>query len=312
MSIVILNFNGLLYLQRIIPALIALDFNDYEIVVLENGSTDGSTMYLKSFKQIHIINQTTNLGYSRGKNSAIENAAGDYILLLDNDILIEDKDILQKLLVDYRENELLTITLLNEGETRTKYYGSYPSFYGLRENKPIDIKRILQYKGDIRPFGANGGALFFKKNLWHLLGGYDENQPFNLDDFDLGPRAWLRGFTLRIFNKTYFLHIGSRNREDPKVYLWQYRFYFSGISRMMVKNYRWVNIVIRYPFFVGFILIKTAKRALQYKSLGPFTTLLFSIRLFIINLPSTLKARRQIQKSRRVRNDIFLKIRPVF
>ena len=90
-SVVMLNYNGLKYLKETIPPILELDYPNYEFIIVDNGSTDGSIEFINEFEKIRLIENGENLGYSNGKNIGVWEAKGEYILSLDNDILILNK-----------------------------------------------------------------------------------------------------------------------------------------------------------------------------------------------------------------------------
>jgi len=207
-TIAILNYNGLRYLKKTIPILLFLNYSNYKIVIVDNNSTDGSVDFIKSLsnEKIVLVENDYNFGYSKGKNICVANSMGEYILLLDNDIFIPEHNILNDLLKKYSllENPaFLSIVLLDNGSIVSKYYGIYYSFCGVNVHKKtkkiIDIISSKNTK-NILTGSFNGGAVFFKKNIWNELGGYDELQPFMLDDFDIGIRAYIFGYNNYLFN----------------------------------------------------------------------------------------------------------------
>jgi len=104
-SIVVLNFNGLNYLKKTIKPLLSLNYPNYEIVLVDNGSTDESINFIKKFKKIKIIENKKNLGFSMGKNLGIKNTRGKYIFSIDNDIVINiNKNDIEKLIKFYSDD----------------------------------------------------------------------------------------------------------------------------------------------------------------------------------------------------------------
>ena len=288
-SIVVLNYNGLSYLKRTIPSLINLDYSNYEILVVDNNSNDGSQEWLRNFNQIRIVSNPENYGYSKGKNIGIQEAKGEYILLLDNDILLNDLRILDKLVEYYitkNNNCLLSILLVNENEKETKYYGGFFGFYGINERTKISLETLLNYHSDIPISCPHGASLFIKREIWDSLHGYDESQPFNMDDVDIGPRAWLRGSPVYLFNQSYCTHLGSH-----------------------FKNYKLINLLRVYPLFIVYSIFKTIKQTITRKKICVVKSSLLSVAFFLRNLSDTLHQRKIIQDSRTIKNDIFLAIK---
>ena len=89
-SIIILNLNGLSHLKRLFKDFDKkTNYSNYEIIVVDNGSSDESVKYLKDLKEelpIRIIENSENVSFSKGNNGAAEIANGEYLLLLNNDI----------------------------------------------------------------------------------------------------------------------------------------------------------------------------------------------------------------------------------
>ena len=98
-TIVILTWNGLPYTKRCLESLHAeTDFQGYEVIVVDNGSTDGSVEYLKSIPWIRLIPNSDNKGFAKANNQAIElcDNSSD-VVLLNNDTEIIQRDWLAQL-----------------------------------------------------------------------------------------------------------------------------------------------------------------------------------------------------------------------
>lgn len=310
-SIVVLNYNGLHFLEKTIPLILQLSYSNYEIIVIDNNSSDGSIEYLEKYKRIQLVKNKENFGYSTGKNIGVENAQGTYVLLLDNDIVINNYDIIEVILESKPGDKILSLLMENEGETSTQFYGGY---LGRRDinigNKNLPTDCIVKYTGDILCSFPFGGAMFFKKSVWDKVGGFDESQPFNMDDGDIGPRAWIYGFSCVLFNKIKLTHIGISTRTDLQNWLWRYKYFFSGQSTIMFKNYKINNLLSRYPIFFILSLMKTVKQTVVKKNFDVMKSYIWSILFFIKNLPDILKKRKEIQQKRVSERDVFLTFRP--
>lgn len=316
-SIVILNYNGLKYLTKTIPPILELEYPNYEIVVVDNDSNDNSVNYLdkiqkKTKLKFRIIKNQKNYGYSIGKNIGVRKSKGKYILMLDCDILVLDKEILNKLLRNYlslTRCAILGICILDRDEITTKNYGRYYDFAGSKEIiDKININKIIRIKRPFRVGFASGGAIFLNKDIWFELGEYDESQPFYIDDHDIGARAYNFGYNNYLVNNLYVIHL-EENRQKLDIWLWKYRYYFSGKCRGILKNYILRNLLIYLPSFILVSILKSAKQSVKK---GPLVWkyYFYSVGLFLKKLPETLKKRKEIQAKRKVKMDLFLKINP--
>ncbi|NQV00084.1 MAG: glycosyltransferase family 2 protein [Parcubacteria group bacterium] len=314
-SIVVLNYNGLKYLKQTIPPLLSINYQNYEVVIVDNFSTDTSLKYLESIKsnKLKIIRNKENSGYCKGKNLGISKAQGKYILLLDEDTKIDDDDILlnlYNLCKKLPEIGFLSLLLKEADDTdNTKIYGGFISLFSVFNNKALEIKKLMSLRYH-EASTTDGQAFFFKKDIFTKLGGYDISQPYYIDAGDLGSRAAIFGYKTFVYDERIFTHLGKVRKVTKENWLWKYGFNFSGLSRLMFKNYRLQNLLIAYPYFLIFCLLKMLVNLLRYKDSRVITKFLFSVKLFFKNLGSTLQERRKIQLKRTEKKDLFLKIKP--
>lgn len=314
-SIVMLNFNGLKYLEKTIPPILELDYPNFEFIIVDNGSTDGSIEFIKSFTAIKLIENGKNLGYSKGKNIGVQNANGDYVLMIDNDIVIQDRNIISRLVTIYNSNNkigLIQVPLLDIGHDKTKYYGIFYTVYGQNlHQKSIDIKNILGAPDSLISVGSPcGGCMFFRKSLWDKIGGFDESQKFNIDDIDIGPRFYMMGYKNYLYTRSYFTHLGVKNNQTGKEYSSRFSSMFSGQMRSFFKNLTTKNLILIAINFYIFQLIKSIRYSFKKKTPLVYFGFFYSNYIFLKNLPDTLQQRRIIQSSRTITNDLFLKIKP--
>jgi len=309
-SVVMLNYNGLEYLKKTIPSILELNYPNYEFIIVDNGSTDGSIDFIKSFENVRLVENGENVGYSKGKNIGFSETNGEYVLSLDNDLLLPDKDILGKILSMYGKDTGFIQVLFRDIDTEyTKYYGIYYSLYGANLHlKPIDVEKIQGYKKQILIGAATGGCFFVSKKNWDHIGGFDESQSFNLDDMDVGPRAWMYGFKNYLYTGSYAIHLGINKTQTADSYANRFRLFFSGHGRSMIKNYKLGNLIICFPSLFAFQLVKSVRYSLKKKSPKIFFAFLESVGLFLENLPGTLSQRNIVQSKRSIENDLFLKI----
>lgn len=312
-SIVILNYNGYKYLQQTIPAVLNLEYKNKEIIVVDNASTDDSIKYLSRFQNIKIIKNKENFGTSKGRNIGVKNSKGKYMLMIDNDIFIKNKDILEKLMnfiQRQKKESIITVPTKDINKDKIKNYGNFTSLLKIGKQKKYVSTEKLAQKKHFQVVNGGSGLLFFKKNIWQKLGGFDESQPFNLDDYDLGIRTWIYGFQWISYSKIYVDHLGIQERKDNKKWAWKYKYMYSGSMRVILKNFLVKNILLTLPGLHIFYILKTFKQCIYRKSLLPLFAFLYSIGFFIKNLPDTIKQRKIIQSKRIIKDDIFLYIKP--
>ena len=104
-SVVILSHNKLEYTRRCLTSLLQTDYSDWELVVIDNGSTDGSPEWLEEFRleagevgvEVKLIFNDGNIGCSTSRNQGIDAAAGEFIVFNDNDVALRSRNWLKKM-----------------------------------------------------------------------------------------------------------------------------------------------------------------------------------------------------------------------
>lgn len=185
-SILIPSFNGLALLKKHLPAVAKLSSKADSIVVVDDGSTDGTAEFLKNeYPNIKVIHHRPNLGFTKSVNIGVESLESDYIVLLNNDVepIAGYLDKIFNLFTD----EVFAVNLNESGS-------SWPL---------VSWQGKLQYRraGDkSRPYytaWASGGSAVFRRSIWDKLGGFDEiYSPGYWEDIDLGWRAWAAGYKI--------------------------------------------------------------------------------------------------------------------
>ena len=310
-SIIMLNFNGKEYLKRSIPAVQNLNYQDHEFIIVDNGSDDGSIEFIEKQNSIRLIKSPRYREKNFACNYAIEQAYGDFILLLDNDIVLVDPDIIQKLITMYTNYDkpgVIGLAVHDENINLSSRYGSYFGYYFIKEVKKYSTEQIKKFHGMVVP--ATGGQIFIRKSLWLEIGGYDSHLKFGGDDNDLGIRLSLLGYKNYLYSKSNQVHIGINERLDNLNYKRKFKLIFYAHLYTIVKNYRFFNMIISLNIYFCFTVLKAIKQALLRKHFGPISGFFRGFALFLKNLPHAIEKRKCIQKNRTVNHDIFLKIKP--
>jgi len=318
-SVIMLNYNGLKYIKRTIPQILKLDYPNYEFIIVDNGSADGSIEFIKEMQiksekvKIRLIENGENLGYSKGKNIGVKHAKGEYVLLLDNDVLIKNIKTLEELIkcyASYKKIAFLYVPLFDLKKNKSTLYGVFYSIYGTLENKPLVSKASLSIPTKPYFIGSPTGAdIFFKKSNWKKIGEFDDSQPFNIDDVDIGARSWILGYENYSLRNSYFYHLGI-DYDDNKKYVFRTKYYFSGNLRAILKNYNTCSLIKILPLFILYHLCKSIFYSIKRKDPRIFFAFFSSVTLFLKNLQDTLKQRKIIQSKRVIKEDIFLRIKP--
>ena len=311
---VIVNYNGKEYLKDAIPTVCSIDYPGCEVIVVDNGSTDGSVEWLKKNKNITLL-QSPKIGEKNyACNMGVQHASGEYILLLDNDLMITDRNILAKLVKEYEslpDCGSISLAYVNRNSQITQGYGCYTSYYYSWEKPNIDLTELKCMHQSVVG-SPNGAGLFIKKETWNKQGGYDDHLAFGGDDDDLGIRLWMNGYRNYLFSETVQVHIGLAERTDTFKYSNKFQKKVYAHLFTIVKDFRFVNMVITMVGYLLFSFSKSIKQSIARRSYKPFTSTLHGYIDFVRNIPVAIKKRKRIQSERKIKRDVFLDIRPSF
>lgn len=212
-SVILLNYNGHKLLEISVPSLINQSYKNFEIILVDNDSTDGSLEYIISnFSQIKIVKSPYN-SFSAGNNTGIKKANGDYIFFLNNDVEL-GKYCLEELVKAVKQSPK------NVGMWATKilnYYNRgiidntgmliYPDGMS-RGRGRLEIDKG-QYDHTEEVCFPSGCAGLYKKEMLDEIGLFDEDFRFFVEDSDLGFRARLGGWKCIYVPKAKLYHMYS-------------------------------------------------------------------------------------------------------
>lgn len=209
-SIIIPTYNQRKYLMECISSIRKYTRIPYELIVIDNGSTDGTVEKLRAkFDGIRIRRNTENLGFAKAVNQGLMMARGTTLLLLNNDTVVT-KNWLENLLACLRSNPDLGLVgpVSNRigGEQRIKT--SYRSIQQMKVfARSINRRSPERWKRAERVMGF---CLLFTREMFCKLGYFDEGFNIgNCEDTDYGMRARLLGSELVIAGDTFVHHYGS-------------------------------------------------------------------------------------------------------
>jgi O-antigen biosynthesis protein len=223
-SVVIPNWNGPGLLEKYLPSVVeALAGNpENEIVVVDNGSADGSAEYVRAaFPQVKLVALAENLGFGGGSNAGFRAARNRIVILLNSDMRV-DPGFLAPLLEGFRDPLVFAVScqiFFGDPSRVREETGLTQGWWqdgGLRVRHRIDPE-----VDDLFPcFYGGGGSCAFDRAKFLELGGFDPLlAPFYLEDNDLGYLAWKRGWKVLYQPRSVVWHehrgtIGRRFRED--------------------------------------------------------------------------------------------------
>lgn len=312
-TIVIANYNGELYLRTCLTSLLKSSFTGaYEILVIDNNSTDNSLEIVREFQKrdskIKILKNKTNKGVPFSKNKAIRNAKGEILVFLDNDTKV-DKNWLKEVIQIFSSDQTI-------GALQCKIF----DFHKTNIIQEVGMK-LYPYTGFGTPLGrgekdhrqydepleiiALGAAVAVRKEVAEKVSGFDLKLMHTTDDLDFSWRIWIAGYRVVLAPNSWVYHYTKVHKSNYKMY-----FHLCKNSlRMIIKNYEVRNVIKFLPLSLAFNAIGGVYVLFTRGSLSAILGVLLGMIWNLFNLSDTLKERSKIQKFRRVRDkDISEKI----
>jgi GT2 family glycosyltransferase len=268
-SVVIVNWNGRRWLEQCLPTLEAQTFRDFEILVVDNGSTDGSPAWLaEQWPGVRLLAQADNLGFAAGNNAGIRAGRGRYIATLNNDTRA-GPDWLAALVQAAEEPGVGMVAsriVQWQQPDRLDSAGIEVDWAGIAWNRgwgePVDTAAASAYV-----FGPSAGAALYRRDLLTGIGLFDESFFAFYEDVDLAWRAQQAGW-------------GCRYAPDALVYHWHsatagkvpgQKLYLLARNRLwcVLKNYPLPGLLLALPVIGLTDVLSTAYQTIRNRSGAP-------------------------------------------
>ena len=297
-SVIVLNHNGKKHLKLCLDSLKKQTYLKYEVIVVDNASRDGSVNFIKrNHSWVRLIKSKTNLGYAGGNNLGIENARGEYIVILNNDTVV-DKDWLKELVRVAKGSKKIGIV---GGKV---YYFDYPNkiqsiggrlhewnsfiLLGSRIGKNQEDRGQYEKVGEMDY--ALGCAFLVKKDVLNRIGLFDEKYFIYNEEIELAYRAKKAGYKIVYAPNAKIWHHGSvvvKRETYKKVYLTQ-----RNKIRFILKNFD-LHLIIWNVFSQGFhFALKIGLSLIKGNSINTVKGIFDAIKWNLVNLKDTVRARK--------------------
>lgn len=308
-SIIITNWNGKDHLINCLRSLGKITYKHIEIIVVDNGSTDGSGKFVKKkFPGVRVIENSKDFGFAKGNNIGVRYAKGTHVLLLNNDTLVDP--IFLGPLVERMESDssiaIVQPKIIFASNKKLQSGCSYLTatgflYYTGFSKDPEDNK----YNSATRMYAANGSCMLVRKAVIDSIGLFDESYFSYFEETDFCHRAWLAGWSVWYEPRGVIYHFGGidNSREKPlKIQFHMYRnrinSYCKNLSIQMLLQILPVHLFVCLLYAVFAIL-----HGQMHAPHGMFKAFVWNIK----KISETLTHRRHIQTSvRKVQDaDIF-------
>lgn len=299
-SVIVVNFNGRHHLQRCIPAVLERTSVPIELIVVDNGSQDGSVAWLReSFQQVSVVALSRNLGFGEANRRGVERARGRFVALLNNDTVVDPGWLAPLVETLEREPDVAavcsTLVLMAQPELLNARGGGMTWLgYGFDRDflLPAEPATVLQSVADTEEvLFPTAAAMLLRRDEFLSVGGFDPAFFMYHEDVDFGWRLWLLGRRVLVHSRSIVRHAFGGTTAQAKGMAWRERLGMRHNLRSLLKHYE-LRPLLRAA--VGIARIWRRNRA--YGQMG------HALSWNLLHLPSTLRARRWVQTRKRVHN----------
>lgn len=247
--IVLVNYNGLHLLKKHLQSVLSTKYPNFDVLVVDNGSTDGSVEFLKNeYPNVLLVESEENLGFGRANNLGVfQYPEYDAYVFLNNDMSVESNWLNELVKVVNREEGVGAVgskilyskkrdgkyIVNSAGMELDNHYMAYDRHDGKIDTKELNVVEKVE--------ALTGGALLVTKEAWDVIGGFNSNMFMYYEDIDLSLRLKDFGYDLYYcgFSTVYHDHMGSSKKMG------------STKRNLMNMRNRYISIVSRMGYLIG-------------------------------------------------------------
>jgi GT2 family glycosyltransferase len=256
-AIVILNYNGRGLLEKFLPSVLLSTYSNLEVIVADNASTDDSVAFLKNqYPAIRVIGLDKNYGFASGYTEALKQVQGDYYVLLNSDVEVEEGWIepIIKLMDEDASIGVCQPKILSYANKNLFEYAGAAGGWLDCLGYPFARGRIFdwceedhgQYNQTQEVFWASGAAMFVRASLFFKVGGFDPYFFAHMEEIDFCWRVQLAGYKVYSCPKSVVYHVGGGTL--PKGNMRKVFLNFRNNLIMLAKNLPTAEAVWKIPF----------------------------------------------------------------
>ena len=261
-SIIIVNYNGKELLQKCLDSLLKVNYNNFEIILVDNNSTDGSIEFItKNYPSLIIIKLDSNKGFAEPNNVAAKISKGKYLLFLNNDTVVTPNFIFEMVKVMETDKKIaICQSLLLKPDGSVDSSGDFIDHLGVVYNSKTEIDEIREVSS------ARGASMLVRSDIFEKLDGFDQKFFVTFEDVDLCWRSWILGYRVLIIPTSIVYHEGGITIKKIKS---EIAFHgFKNQLAMKITNFEPILAMRNMMLFFGIYGIRELKIWLDYTISG--------------------------------------------
>ena len=261
-SIIIVNYNGKELLQKCLDSLLKVNYDNFEIILVDNNSTDGTVEFItKNYPSLIIIKLDSNKGFAEPNNVAAKISKGKYLLFLNNDTVVTPNFISEMVKVMETDKKIaICQSLLLKPDGSVDSSGDFIDHLGVVYNSKTEIDEIREVSS------ARGASMLVRSDIFEKLDGFDQKFFITFEDVDLCWRSWILGYRVLIIPTSIVYHEGGITIKKIKS---EIAFHgFKNQLAMKITNFEPILAIRNMMLFFGIYGIRELKIWLDYTISG--------------------------------------------
>ena len=315
-SIIIVNLNGGELIRNCLYSVFQTKYPKFEVIVVDNGSTDGSIELIQSVAEkrpisVKIIKNQRNLGFAEGNNIGIRNSNGEFIAFLNNDTVVDPNWLYHLIVVLEGDRKIAAVQslLFTSDGSKINSLGGTIDILGTAEDRVrlIDNATAKIVQGTEEVFSACAASMVVRKSVLKEVGEFDSKFFAYFEDVDLCWRIRLRGYKVVLDLNSIVYHIGQATSKKFFKRVFDFHLYKNQIA-MLIKNYHVKNLLKVLPRVLLLYIFRIMNGLIKNDAdlaIAPLRALHWNVK----ELRYLLQQRRFVQrKVRRVSDDYITKM----
>jgi len=307
-SVIVVNYNGKTFLNRCLGSLLKTEYSSFIVILVDNGSSDGSPDLANDEfghdPKLKIVKNAANLGFAEANNIGMRHAKGKYVVLLNNDTIVDKKWLSE--LTKVMENDISIAAaqsklLLMDRPMLYDCAGGFLDHSGGTYARGHFTRDTGQYEKTEEIFTCKGAAMILRRDALRKVGLFDSTYFFYYEETDLCWRIWLAGYKVVFVPTSVIYHKGGASvPKEPSQQIF-FQVYLLNRNRIMtlLKNYEIRNL---FAYLTPWLLLEARiimsaglrgyRRSNMLYSLASSKAILWNLR----NLRSIWKKRLYVQR----------------
>lgn len=256
-SIIIPNYNGNKYLKECLEAIYNTQTLAFELIIIDNASTDSDYEWLRQYKDIYFKRLDKNYGFSKAVNEGIKLAKGEYVLLLNNDTVVCEgflDELVKSIAQDHKIFSVCSKMIQYHHPEKIDDAGDEYNLLGWAY-KCGDGEPIGTYSKEREVFSSCAGAALYRKAILDKIGYFDEQFFAYMEDVDISYRARVNGYKNVYCPEAKVYHIGSAT-SGSKYNAFKVRLAARNNVYVPYKNMPLLQLIVNSPFLIMGHIVK--------------------------------------------------------